>query len=102
MKIFLIVKKSLTIIGLLRTTDSSQSSYRLILLCISIIVQAYADLTTAWYFLFEAETFVEHAQTIPLMEGFIGMNILFYVILWKRTALLKFMEKLQNIMDTRN
>lgn len=101
MEIFRIVKTSLTIAGLLKTSDSSRSNYRPILIFVAISVMAYADLTTAWYFLFEAETFVEHAQTIPLMEGFIGMNVQLYVILWRRAVILKFVEKLQYKMNKR-
>lgn len=99
MATFMVVKKFLALLGVFQVNYTHGILPERLL---RLTVQSYAVLTTSWYFVFQAETFKQHAAAVPLMNGFTYTLMKFVLILWNRVDILKLLGRIQCTVDKRN
>lgn len=100
-KIFGVIQKVLIITGLLEANHINGKQYRYIAQIITHMVECYGVATTTWYFLFDANTFEEHAIAIPLTDALIYTSLKYCIILWHRIALINYVGKINRTIETR-
>lgn len=102
MATFVIVKKILTLIGILAINEQKSDKFlRPIRLLATILVLLFAALTNGWYFAFNTQTFEQRAEASALVTWVILTQMTFYLIWFYQSAIMGYLEKIQHTAERR-
>lgn len=102
MEIFVVVKKVLTMLGILAIEGHCYGPViRTLLTVVTVLAQLYAILTIGWFLTFGAQTFVERAEAAHIVSAVIYSEITFYIVWSHRDTLMGFLGTIQRIAEER-
>lgn len=102
MELFVIVKKILTILGILEIKGLKYGPLiRVLLGLVTILVELYTILTTGWYFAFGSRTFEQRAEGAILVVAANSTQMTFLALYAERAALVRLVAKIQHVAERR-
>lgn len=95
MEAFKEVKKFLTFIGLIEIKHKSGQYIRVLLAVLAFTAKFSGVLTTCWYCLFDAKSFDEQAEALPMTDAFIYVLSSYCLFLNGRKTMIRLMQSMQ-------
>lgn len=101
MEFFGVVKIIFKTVGMIEITHTNGKLLSTIILIVEGMIMAYAVTTMAWYFVFEATTSVQYAESLLWIILFSCANSKFYVFVRQHDAIIDFVRKIELIIEKR-
>lgn len=101
MLIFSDIKMCLAYIGLLGTEHLYKHQLRIFLVILAISIQISALFSSIWFFIYEAASFEEYAELVPVINGFIYTLTEYLLIMVQSDKLIEIIQNLMAMIEKR-